>query len=162
MDDVSTIRPDVLSEVRDLLRRNGSTEAALQTVLDRLLEHFGCAAGTVHRWDAAAGILLLQAVRNIPPTLLDRVRQIPLGKGMAGIAAERREPVQVCNLQSDSSGVARPGAKETRMEGSIAVPMLVDGSLRGVLGVAKPVAYEFTPAESALLLQIGESIGSHL
>ena len=48
------------------------------------------------------------------------------------------------------------------MEGSIAVPMLVDGSLRGVLGVAKPVAYEFTPAESALLLQIGESIGSHL
>ncbi|HMC64478.1 MAG TPA: GAF domain-containing protein [Gemmataceae bacterium] len=162
MDDVSTIRPDVLSEVRDLLRHEGSTEAALQSVLDRVLDHFGCAAGTVHRWDAAAGILILRAVRNIPPALLDRIRQIPLGKGMAGIAAERREPVQVCNLQSDSSGVARPGAKETRMEGSIAVPMLVDGSLRGVLGVAKPVAYEFTPAESALLLQIGESIGSHL
>src|SRR5262245_7068882 len=153
---------DLIGEVRDLLRQNGSAEAKVQAALDRVLEHFGCVAGTVHRWDAAGGFLILQAVRNIPPAVLDRVRQIPLGKGMAGIAAERREPVQVCNLQSDSSGVARPGAKETRMEGSIAVPMLVDSQLRGVLGVAKPVAYEFTPAENGLLLQIAESIGSHL
>jgi len=87
---------------------------------------------------------------------------VPIGKGMAGIAAERRQPVQVCNLQTDNSGVARPAAKETRMEGSIAVPMLVGDGLKGVLGVAKPVAYDFTEAETGSLLEIAAAIGDCL
>jgi signal transduction protein with GAF and PtsI domain len=137
-------------------------EAGLLAVLDRVLQQFGCATGTIHRLDSASGMLRLCVQRGIPAALMDRVRLIPVGKGMAGIAAERRQPVQVCNLQTDTSGVAKPGAKETRMEGSIAVPMLVGEELRGVLGVAKPVAYDFTEAEIALLSQIAALIGKHL
>jgi putative methionine-R-sulfoxide reductase with GAF domain len=81
---------------------------------------------------------------------------------MAGLAAERRECVQICNLQSDKSGQVKPMAKLTGMEGSIAVPMLVDGEVCGVLGVAKPTEYEFTPAEKQLLLDIGGLIGRRL
>jgi hypothetical protein len=40
----------------------------------------------------------------------------------------------MCNLQIDDSGVARPAAKETKVEGSIAVPMLLEGKLYGTLG----------------------------
>ena len=80
---------------------------------------------------------------------------IPVGKGMAGIAAERKQPVQVCNLQTDDSGVARPSAKLTQMEGSLAAPMLVDGDVRGVLGIAKPTAYDFSDAETDLLMAVG-------
>jgi len=152
----------LLAEVREGLQRDGPTEAALQTMLNRVVERFGYAVGTLHRWDAAAGLLQLQVQRGLPAALLDRVRQIPLGKGMAGLAAERREPVQVCNLQTDASGVAQARARETRMEGSIAVPMMVGEKVRGVLGVAKPVAYEFTDAECALLLEIAAALGSCL
>jgi len=81
---------------------------------------------------------------------------------MAGIAAERRKPVEMCNLQTDDTGIARPAAKETKVEGSIAVPMLLDGELYGVLGIAKPISYDFTKEESDLLLQIGESISKIL
>lgn len=77
---------------------------------------------------------------------------------MAGIAAERRQPVEMCNLQTDSSGVARPAAKETRVEGSIAVPMLHDGELHGTLGVAKSIPYEFTKKEVSELMEIGTII----
>ena len=94
--------------------------------------------------------------------LLDKVSKIPIGKGMAGLAAERQKPVQVCNLQTDESGFAKPGAKETKMEGSIAVPMLVGDKLCGTLGVAKPIAYEFSKAETSLLLQIGNLIARRL
>lgn len=124
-------------------------------LLARVLQHFDCPVGTVHLLDAGDGMLHLAAQRGLPPPVLDKVGVIPIGKGMAGIAAERRQPVQVCNLQSDASGVVRPGAKLTQMEGSLAVPMLDGEHLRGVLGIAKPVAYEFTPAESQLLLAIG-------
>ena len=79
---------------------------------------------------------------------------------MAGIAAERKQPVQICNLQTDASGVAKPGAKETKMEGSITVPMLLNGQLRGTLGVAKPIPYEFSDAESGILMEAAALIAS--
>jgi len=124
-------------------------------VLAQLTGHFECPVGTVHMLDDDDGMLHLKAQRGLPPPVLDKVQVIPIGKGMAGIAAERKEPVQVCNLQTDDSGVARPGAKMTQMEGSLAAPMLVDGQVRGVLGVAKPSAYDFSNDETALLMAVG-------
>jgi signal transduction protein with GAF and PtsI domain len=134
---------------------DGAPTPPWDAILDRLLAHFGCAVGTVHLLDPAKGLLQLAAQRGLPPPVVEKVGSIPIGKGMAGIAAERREPVQVCNLQQDTSGTVRPGARLTRMEGSLAVPMLQGERLHGVLGVAKPVAYEFTPTEVSLLSQVG-------
>ncbi|MBL9075955.1 MAG: GAF domain-containing protein [Planctomycetes bacterium] len=128
--------------------------AGWTALLDAVLRHFDCVVGTVHLLDRKDGLLHLAAQRGLPPPVLDKVAVIPIGKGMAGIAAERRAPVQVCNLQSDASGVVRPGAKLTQMEGSLAVPMLEGAALRGVLGIAKPVAYEFSAAETELLLAV--------
>jgi L-methionine (R)-S-oxide reductase len=154
-------RQQFLREVRDGLG-SGAGEPALLAVLDRVLQQFDCVTGTIHALDPASGQLRLKAQRGIPPALMDRVVLIPVGKGMAGIAAERRAPVQMCNLQTDASGVAKPGAKETRMEGSVAVPMLAGDRLRGVLGVAKPLAYDFSEAETAFLLEIAAAIGDCL
>jgi len=124
-------------------------------VLAALTSHFDCPVGTVHLLDDTDGMLHLRAQRGLPPPVLDKVQVIPVGKGMAGIAAERKEPVQVCNLQTDDSGVAKPGAKMTQMEGSLAAPMLRDGEVRGTLGIAKPTAYDFSDEETALLLAAG-------
>ena len=84
---------------------------------------------------------------------------MPVGKGIAGLAAQNREPVSLCNLQTDTSGQARPAAKTTGMEGSIAVPMLVAGEMRGVLGVAMAAAHDWTDAEKSLLLAIAAKLG---
>jgi signal transduction protein with GAF and PtsI domain len=155
-------RHPLLNDLEGLLNREGPLDVRLLTVLDRLLAHFGCAVGTIHRLDPGSGLLQLQAQRGLPDMLRPRVDRIPLGKGMAGLAAERRQPVQVCNLQTDTSGVAKPAAKETRMEGSIALPILDGDALRGVLGVAKPTAYEFTAAETALLQEGANIVGKFL
>lgn len=128
------------------------------SVLDQVTRHFDCPVGTIHLLAASDGMLHLAAQRGLPPPVLDKVGVIPIGKGMAGIAAQRREPVQVCNLQSDASGVVRPGAKLTQMEGSLAAPMLDGERLAGVFGIAKPVAYDFTADEQQLLLAIGAAI----
>lgn len=126
-------------------------------LLEQVARHFECPVGTIHLL-AKDGMLHLAAQRGLPPPVLDKVQVIPIGKGMAGIAAQRREPVQVCNLQADASGVVRPGAKLTQMEGSLAAPMLDGTELRGVFGIAKPVPYEFTADEQALLMSIGAEI----
>jgi signal transduction protein with GAF and PtsI domain len=129
-------------------------------VLAAALAHFGCQAGTVHV--LRDGQLRLSASVNIPSQLLSVIDTVPIGKGIAGLAAERREPVALCNLQTDTSGQARPDAKQTGMEGTIAVPMLVDGDLRGVFGIAKVTAYDWSDAEKAEILKIASELGRRI
>ncbi len=129
-------------------------------VLAATIAHFQCAAGTIHRLEG--DLLHLVASHNIPPQIQQIVQTVPVGKGIAGLAAQREEPVTLCNLQTDNSGQARPAAKQTGMEGSIAVPMHQDGRLAGVLGIAKPTAHQWTPDETALLLAIGAELAKTL
>ena len=150
---------DLLSKIDAALGGDGDSDVRLQAALEEVISAFDCSVGTIHSVDAASGMLALRAQRGIPEAIMDKVRLIPIGKGMAGLAAARREPVQVCNLQTDDSGVAKPGAKLTQMEGSIAAPMLVGDKLCGTIGIAKPTPYEFSKDESALLLRVGSVIG---
>ncbi len=142
--------------VLDGLLKNNATN--WQEVLSTIISTFDCTTGTLHFLDEKSGLLKVRAHQGIPPFLIPKLSEIPIGKGMAGIAAERREPVEMCNLQTDASGVARPAAKETKVEGSIAVPMMLNGKLYGTLGIAKPVPYDFTKEEVGDLLSIGEKI----
>lgn len=137
-------------------------ETALATgdsvrVLAETLAHFTCQAGTVHFM--RDGVLRLAAHQGIPPHIAQIAETVPVGKGIAGLAAERRAPVTICNLQTDTSGQARPAAKSTGMEGSLAVPMLVGGEVRGVLGIAKATAHDWTADEQNLLLAIASRLG---
>ncbi|MCK0158595.1 GAF domain-containing protein [Cellulophaga sp. F20128] len=129
-----------------------------QHLLETIISSFDCTTGTIHFLEAGTTLLKLQAQVGIPDFLLPKLSEIPVGKGMAGIAAERKQAVEMCNLQTDNSGVARPAAKETKVEGSIAVPMLLQGQLYGTLGIAKPTSYDFTTEEIATLLKIGEAM----
>jgi GAF domain-containing protein len=154
-------KPDeVLGSVTEKLQQAGEPADRLGSILDELLQHFQCSAGTIHLL-GPSGFLELVVQRGLPEVVVDKIKMIPIGKGMAGIAAKRREPVQVCNLQTDTTGVARPGARDTKMEGSVAAPMIsANGDLKGALGIAKPVPYEFTPTDCDLLMKIGALIAT--
>lgn len=152
------------SNTSSILSRLRDHGAALdwQQLLADIISSFDCTTGTIHIFDRDVALLRLQAQEGIPAFLLPKMTEIPVGKGMAGIAAERREPVEMCNLQTDNSGVARPAAKETKVEGSIAVPMLLGGNLYGTLGIAKPVPYDFSEEEKNALMKIGEETSRYL
>lgn len=65
------------------------------------------------------------------------VRTIPKGKGMAGLAWERDQPVHTCNLKDDTSGDVRPGAKAVDANAAVAIPIHdARGAFRGVVGIA--------------------------
>jgi signal transduction protein with GAF and PtsI domain len=129
-----------------------------QRVLNETIDHFNCSTGTLHFLKPNTTLLELKAQKGIPDFLIPKVSQIPIGKGMAGIAAERMKPVEMCNLQTDDSGVARPAAKETKVEGSLAAPLIYQEKLYGTIGIAKPVPYDFTENEMNSLMLIGAEI----
>jgi putative methionine-R-sulfoxide reductase with GAF domain len=141
---------------------NKQTSIDWQQLLNDTLAAFDCSTGTLHFLNKQTNLLELQAQTGIPAFLLPKMTTIPIGKGMAGIAAERKEAVEMCNLQTDESGVARPSAKDTKVEGSLAAPLLLDGELFGVIGIAKPIPYDFTPDEINELMKIGKEISHRI
>ena len=129
------------------------------TWLAGVLESFACQTGTLHKADGEWLDLVVQI--GVPDFLLPKIARIPFGKGIAGVAAERREPVELCNLQQDLGGVARPDARETKVSGSLAVPVLSpDGSVvLGTLGVGMQEPHDFTEEEKSRLSAIASDIG---
>jgi putative methionine-R-sulfoxide reductase with GAF domain len=129
-----------------------------QRFLESVIQSFDCTTGTLHRLDADDKHLKLVAHQGIPPVLLPVIESIPIGKGIAGAAAARLEPVEICNLQTDDSGVAKPDAKKTQVQGSVAVPVMDGDRLCGTLGIGKLVPYDFSDDEKSRLTGIANGI----
>lgn len=106
----------------------------------------GAVAGTVHR--RAGAVLRLSAAVGIPPAVVEATREIPPGKGMAGLAWSRGVPVATCDLVDDESGDVRPGAKAVGAGQAVAVPVFGADGLRAVVGFAFAAAGE--PDEALL------------
>jgi signal transduction protein with GAF and PtsI domain len=121
-----------------------SFSAADLSTLESILRDLNADSGTVHA-TGADGALHLRAAIGIPEPVLAIVQVVPVGKGMAGLAAERKCAVNSCNIQQDTSGDVRPGARATGLAGSVAVPVLAaDGRVLGVVGVATRAERTFT------------------
>lgn len=144
-------------EVRALLS-GGAAKA--EEALARIVTAMGCDSGTVHLLGADGQLHLAAAGRGIPEQVLATIRTIPVGKGMAGLAVERAEPITACNIQTDTSGDVRPGARATGLEGAICVPCLRDGRAVGALGVANRSERTFDEAETAVLLALGRELAA--
>ncbi|MBC7978975.1 MAG: GAF domain-containing protein [Armatimonadetes bacterium] len=125
--------------------------------LRQVLGEFECQTGTLHRADGEWLYLVSQV--GVPEFLLEKISKIPFGKGIAGVAAERREAVELCNLQEDLGGVAKEDARKTGVSGSLAVPILsADGAkVLGTIGIGKVTAYQFSEVEKERLAAIGRS-----
>ncbi|MES2922564.1 MAG: GAF domain-containing protein [Verrucomicrobiota bacterium] len=132
-------------------------------LLGSILESFGCQTGTIHQATDAAKTLTLVCQIGVPDFLVTKIASIPFGKGIAGVAAERQEPVELCNLQEDLGGVAKVDARQTRVSGSLAVPVFspASGNVIGTLGIGKFAPYEFTAAEKQRLMEYAAEIAGH-
>jgi L-methionine (R)-S-oxide reductase len=122
------------------------SNAELQRWIERYVTQHGGVAGTVHivRGDS----LELHAAVNIPATVAEVTRSIPIGKGMAGLAWQRNRPVSSCNIKTDQSGDVRPGARGVDANAAVAIPIHgPGGALRGVVGVAFPGERDMDQAE---------------
>ena len=124
----------------------------MQAALEGIVGRFGADTGTVHLIED--GVLILKAHVGVPPPVVQIVSVVPIGKGMAGLAAERNEPVSSCNIQADRSGDVRPGAAATGVGGAVVVPIRdAHGNAVGALGIGVRAEHEYSDAETARLLE---------
>jgi hypothetical protein len=119
-----------------------------QWLRDVIARHGGT-SGTVHVVSESGERLELVAAHNIPEKVKELTREIPLGKGMAGLAWQRGQPVATCNLQEDRSGDVRPGAKAVGAKAAVAFP--IGEPVRAVAGIAWMEERELDDAGAAAI-----------
>lgn len=130
---------------------------AQQEWLESFITQQGGIAGTVHVQRGAD--LFLTAAHNIPPQVVAIVARVSHGKGMAGMAQVKKEPVQTCNLQTDETGNIKPGAKAVDAQAAIALPVLdAEGAVRAVVGVAWNKEGAIEPAEEQTMIKLAASL----
>ena len=129
----------------------------MQEQLQDIIREFDADTGSIHLIED--GVLVLKAQVGLPPHVVEIVSLVPIGKGMAGLAAERNEPVSSCNIQADTTGDVKPGARATGVNGAIVVPIRdALGQVRGALGIGVHRHYEYTPEETSRLLDIASKL----
>jgi L-methionine (R)-S-oxide reductase len=122
----------MLSRVSDGNAPQGDPQSWLET----FVRDSGGVAGTVHLLTSPDELTLAAAVR-IPEPVKQIVQRVPRGKGMAGLALERDEPISTCNIKTDATGQVRPGARAVDARAGVALPVHdATGKVRAVVGVA--------------------------
>ena len=134
----------------------------LEKILRDTLTKFNSETGTIHKLHAPTQLLRMVAQVGLPPQLLDMVTIIPVGKGIAGECAQKNQPVTICNLQTDTSGVAKPAAKQTGVGGALCVPIRNGEKIVGTLGIGTKREHEYSAKEINALQDIANTLGAQL
>jgi len=152
---------ELTNRVQALLKSGETRPQVLENVLREVLQHFNSETGTIHLLNPEKQLLLLAAQIGLPPQMLGIVQTIPVGKGIAGQVAAENRPVTICNLQTDATGVARPGAKQTGVGGALCVPMRRGETLVGTLGIGTLREYDYSAAEINLLQDVAALVAAY-
>ncbi|GKV54608.1 hypothetical protein NCCP2222_05550 [Sporosarcina sp. NCCP-2222] len=99
------------------------------------------------------GELVLGPFQGLPACI-----RIPLGKGVCGTAAERKETIVVEDVNAFPGHIACDAASQSE----IVVPIVKDGELIGVLDIDSPELDRFTDDDRQGLEAFVEVLASHL
>ncbi len=123
----------LLDGERDLIANAANTASLLFHTLDQV------------NW---AGFYFLQGGELVLGPFQGRVAcaRIPLGQGVCGTAAERRETIVVPDVHLFPGHIACDAASRSE----IVVPLVRDGVLLGVLDIDSPIPDRFSPDDRAL------------
>ena len=129
----------------------------LTTIVSRAVQLAGAAGGVIYEYDQATQQFQLQASHRMPEELVEVLSAAPiqLGEGATGLAALRREPVQLPDIGDEQAY----GATRIRTvllgrgyRSLLAVPLLSEQRILGVLTVWRQAVGKF-PDEVVNLLQ---------
>jgi len=80
-------------------------ETVLNTIASRAAQLAGADAAAIVEYDEATREFPLRATHNYDPELVEAARAMPIrmGEGLSGLAAERREPMQVPDIVQEGA-----------------------------------------------------------
>jgi signal transduction histidine kinase len=144
-----------LGEVGRAVSSTLELETVLNTIVSRAAQLAGADGAAIAEYDETTREFQIRSTHNYDPELVEALRAMPIkmGEGLAGRAAERREPMQVPDM-------LREGAYESHLRdilvrmghrALLAVPLMREDQVIGTLSVNRRAPGEFAPEVVELL-----------
>ncbi|MEW6366570.1 MAG: sensor domain-containing diguanylate cyclase [Acidobacteriota bacterium] len=130
----------------------------LKQVLEIMHDTFGCDNSAVLLFEPKSEELYIAAAAGYKQDMIRRFRTSVGGHGVTGFVARNREPLFVPDTSADPRYV--PGVEGARSE--IAIPLLVNDQLYGVLDVESQKVYSFTEDDFKVLCVFASHIAMAL
>ncbi len=141
-------RLELLNQVGHVLHSTLDAQEALQLILREAVRLMRASSGSVVLVNPTSRFLEIQASHGLPPDLADF--KLPVGLGITGWVARTGKPARVGDVTRDPRYVRLRG--DVRSE--LAVPLLLNHEVRGVLNVDADRADAFTADDQALLEEL--------
>jgi len=122
--------------------------AALHQLVQEAVAMLGASSGSLALRNPTTGLLEIEASEGLPAE--GAALKLRLGEGITGWVVREGRPVRVADVSSDDRYViARTGIRS-----EMAVPLLLEGEIRGVLNVDAETHDAFSAADQALLEEL--------
>jgi GAF domain-containing protein len=145
-----------LAEVGQAVSSTLELETVLSTIVSRAAQLAGADGATITEYDEATQEFQLRATHNYDAEFVEAFRVTPIrrGEGLSGLAAERREPMQVADIALEGAYHSHVRDHLLRMgfRSLLAVPLLREDQVIGSLVVNRHTPGEFS-SEVVELLQ---------
>ncbi|MBX3745325.1 MAG: GAF domain-containing protein [Verrucomicrobiae bacterium] len=123
-------------------------EEALRVLVGEAVRLTGASSGSLVLRNPNSNLLEIEAAIGLPASA--RSLRLPMGRGITGWVARMGRPLRV----GDVAGDARYLAVRPEVRSELAVPLVVEGEVRGVLNVDSEVADAFGEEDEALLEEL--------
>jgi len=144
-----------IESVTDAALAHLDVEDLLGELLDRVRELLEVETATVLLLDSSCQQLVATAARGIEAVVRQGIR-IPMGKGFAGRVAAEKGPVII--EQVDHTNVLYPFFREHGICSLLGVPLLISGTVIGVLHVGTLAPRRFTDDDVSLLQIVADRV----
>lgn len=149
-DDASSLRDqfdrlNLLYQVGNIIHSTLDPQEALQLIVREAVRAMRASSGSTVLINPNSGFLEIHASDGLPPKAAEL--KLRLGEGITGWVAQTGQPARVGDVLKDHRYIMlRP---EVRSE--LAVPLVVNGEVRGVINVDSERPGAFSPADQELL-----------
>ncbi|HVH18819.1 MAG TPA: phosphoenolpyruvate--protein phosphotransferase [Myxococcota bacterium] len=142
-------RVSLLADVAEVVARSHDLDETLQNVVELVAKRLDTDVCSVYLIEADLTRLTLSATIGLYREAVGHV-QLPVGEGLVGLAAERREPVVVERAESHPRYKYFPETGEERFSSLMAAPLIVRGVTIGVLVVQTREPRQFDAHEISM------------
>src|SRR5213594_4044798 len=142
-------RLNLLYQVSNVIHSTLEPHKALQLIVDEAVQLMRASSGSVALLNPTTGFLEIEAARGLPPAASKL--KLKLGEGVTGWVARAGKPARVGDVSQDPRYVM----VRRNVRSELAVPLEVNGDVRGVLNVDSDRRNAFTAEHQELLQELG-------
>jgi len=142
-------RLELLCQVSNVIHSTLEPQEAMQLIIQEAVRVTRAASGSVVLVNPTTGFLDIQAAHGLPASAASL--KLRVGEGITGWVARTGRPARVDDVSRDPRYIAL----RSNVRSELAVPMEVQGEVRGVLNVDADREAAFTVADQQLLEELG-------